>query len=278
MKQATFLFILLLLIAYLPNTQKLFAQSTDQGVQKLAQKIIERVKNSDEISGLLSDIQSVLQPHSDFLSNTLPNMETDPELKPYIEKYEALKSQYMGDGQSIPINPDVKIFLTASPFALASRYDRSFDNSGICFHEASLIVIDRGFWEYYQDNDEIRESVLFHELGHCDLNQEHGYNAIMSMLWEDDLLNSQTIHWEALYEDFFIMRKKTKSMVCFEENFHLYEECDPSKKQGLTCYEQGNNITCYIWKEFLIRGMSKIPSHLECLLFNPDGFVCSTLL
>ena len=278
MKQAAFVFTLLLVPLYSITAQALLVQSSEQSVQELAQEMIKQVQNPDENLGLLTEIQAALQPHLDFISNTLPKMQTDPEFEPYIEKYEALKGQYMDNGGPMSINSGVKVFLTASPFVLAPSYDGILQNSGLCLYEASLIVIDRGFWQYYENNDEIREAVLFHELGHCDLRQAHGYNYIMSMLWEDDLLNSQKIDWQAVYEEFFVMREQNKKMICSEENFHLYEQCDPSYREDIIYVEQNNNVTAYMWRDFFIRGIRNMFTHSKCLLLNSDGFACSSLL
>lgn len=39
-------------------------------------------------------------------------------------------------------------------------------------HQAYLIFDDRDYWENYLDDGEKWE-VIFHELGHCDLNRDH---------------------------------------------------------------------------------------------------------
>ena len=199
MKQASFIFTFLLII-YLSNTQALLAQSSEQALQEMAQEIISDIKNPEQNPGLLTGIRDIIRPHSNFLFNTLPEMQTDPEFEPYIEEYEALKGQYMGNGQPISINPNIRILL-GTGFPRQLNYDESLEDFGLCF-SSGLIIIDRGFWEYHQDNDEIRQVVVIHELGHCDLKQEHGDNAIMNIAWEDDLLNSRTIDWPSSMKSF----------------------------------------------------------------------------
>ena len=269
-----FLFILCLL-----NTQTLFAQSLEQNLQELAREIMIVVKNPEQNLGLLTDIQDILREHSDFLFNTLPGIQTDPEFEPYIKKYEALKGQYMGDGQSIPINPDIKIVLSAAPFSKDVSYSENIEGSGLCRHPF-LIIIDRGFWEYYQNNDEIRQAVIIHELGHCDLNQEHGYNDIMNIVWQDDLLNRKTIDWHPLYEEFFMIYKRNEVIVvCSEENMHLYEGCSSLKflgGGGFNCPEKESG-TCYQLREDFISLLRSYVPYPRCLLFNSDGSVCSRL-
>ncbi len=275
MKQTLFILCLILI-----TTQTLFAQSSEQALQELAQELMQKlmsdIKNPEQNSSLLVDIQDNLRPHSDFFFNIFPEMQTYPEFEPYIEKYEALKGQYMGSGQPMPINPDIKIVLTASPFFFAPSYDETLENSGVCFDAddaLGLIIIDRGFWEYYQDNDEIRGAVLIHELGHCDLKQGHGHNAIMGTAWGDDLLNSRTINWQPLYEEFFMIGELDIDIMCSEENMHLYEKCSSPPplrvpRGSRTCFEEENDTNCYRWKEDFIDGLrSGLP-----VLINSLGF------
>ena len=244
MKQ-TFLFILCL-NSILIGAQTLFAQSLERNLQEFAREMMRDVKNPEQNLGLQTEIQDILRPHSDFLFNTLPNMQTDPEFEPYIEKYEALKGQYMGNGQSISIDPNIKIVLTASPFVMAPSYDKNLERTGFCLYASDLIIIDRGFWEYYQDNDEAREALLFHELGHCDLKQEHGHNAMMNMAWMDDVLTGKAIGWHPLYKEFFRrIYRRNETIVCSEASMHFYERCDSYNKEGMMCDRQGD---CYIWR------------------------------
>ena len=255
MKQ-TFLFILCLLI----SAQTLFAQSLEQNLQEFVRELVSDVKNLEQNPKLLADIQDILRPHSDFLFNTLLEIQTDPEFRPYIEKYEALKGQYMGDGGPMPINPNIKVVLTADSFPREIGYDESINGTGVCFYQADLIIIDRGFWEYYRDNDEIRKAILFHELGHCDLKQGHGHNDIMNMTWMDDVLTGETIDWYPLYEEFFRIYRRDETIVCSEENKHLYEEwCNSYEKARTICDEQENSTICYKWREFFLQGLEIIP-------------------
>ena len=204
-------------------------------------------------------------------------MQTGHEFESYIEKYEALKGQYMGNAQPIPINPDIKIFLSAAPFSRKAGYDESLVGVTVCFYYNSVIIIDRGFWEYYKDNDEVRGAVLLHELGHCDLRQEHGHNGMMDGIWMDDLLNEKTIDWQSLYEDFFMVQQQpSKVIVCSGENSHFYEECfDPRFIfQPLVCREKEDNTLCYAWREVIINEIKNSLPFMECLLFNPNSSTC----
>ena len=273
MRQINFVFTLLLL-AYLPSTQTLFAQSSELALQEFAQELVKPIENLEQNPDLLTDLQDVLQPHSSFISNTFLGVQIDPEFEPYIEKYEALKGQYMGSSEPMPINPDIKILLTSSPFILASSYEKSSKNYGLCLHDFNLIVIDRGFWQYYENSDEIRETALFRQLGHCDLQQGHGQNAIMNTFRDDNLLNSTPIHWQPTYEELFVTQHRNKKIICSEENFHLYTYCDPysadSKDGIIPPVKQYNGMTEYIWREFFLRRVRNTLPYLKCLLLDSD--------
>ena len=267
------MFLPFLLLAHLLNAQEPSGRSSEQGLQKLAEKMIARIQNLDENLGLLEDIQDILRLHSDFFFNALPKMQTDPEFEPYLEEYKALKGQYMGNGEPMPINPNIKIVLTRSPFVMAPSYDKNLKQPGVCLHPSNLIIIDRGFWEYYKDNDEVRKAVVIHELGHCDLNQEHSHNDIMNTVWEDDLLNSRVINWIPLYEEFFVMQQRYEVIMCSEENFHLYYGCSPYMMSE--CSEQENNFICYTLREYFVNDIRDKLSFIKCLLFDLRTSTCT---
>ena len=108
----------------------------------------------------------------------LDNIETDPEFVEYIEKYNLLKRKYVNDA----INPDVKVIFASmslyddnysSPFFHDNFEKDPFEGSAFCNSADQIIVIDRGFWQYHRNNRNLREAVLFHEIGHCDLERFH---------------------------------------------------------------------------------------------------------
>ncbi len=57
------------------------------------------------------------------------------------------------------------------------------DNSatvGVCWHlplQVPRIVVDREFWDMI--NDDAKEQLIFHEMGHCVLGQDHRENSVM---------------------------------------------------------------------------------------------------
>ena len=109
------------------------------------------------------------------------NIKTDPEFMEYIKEYNLLKSQYLNDS----INSDIKILFSIKPLrdnhpnpVLRANFEQMpFEGSAICFnlseYKYKYIVIDRSFWQYHRNNPNLKKAILFHEIGHCDLDREH---------------------------------------------------------------------------------------------------------
>ena len=110
-------------------------------------------------------LQDLSDPHISYIFDEIAQMDTDPEFSSYIEKYNALKIQKTGQ----PINPNVKVVFSRSPFSMADY--NYFDTTAYCDPLSHTIFIDRGFWNHRPEI--FREMLIFHELGHCDLNQGH---------------------------------------------------------------------------------------------------------
>ena len=166
-------------------------------------------------------MENILRPHSDLLFNTIPQMQTDPEFEPYIKRYEALKAQYTGIHTSI----STKVFLSASPLPVKD-YESSLKKSAFCVLPLDIIIVDRDTWEHYQD--EVRQFILFHELGHCDLDQGHNSNHIMDTYksnLDKPAVIRETIDWDPLYEEFFSMKDTNAStiIICHEGNFEMFD-------------------------------------------------------
>ncbi len=57
-----------------------------------------------------------------------------------------------------------------------------------------------------------------HELGHCDLKQDHLHNTIMKLNFPDGFFCKETRDWDPLYEDFFSMQNTRLKDIFFEED------------------------------------------------------------
>ena len=87
------------------------------------------------------------------------NSEIDPDLVEYVSRFEEIG--------------DVKVRNMAVSFG-----SLSFPKVGECRYQGPLreIVIDEKFWQNLSDLR--RESLMFHELGHCALNQREHRNEV----------------------------------------------------------------------------------------------------
>lgn len=89
---------------------------------------------------------------------------TNPTFNTYVESFNTYGKSYTG-------NANFKV--TDVPINFGDTENPSFE--GVCFtypaSGKSEIIIRKEWWDSV--NDDYRESLLFHELGHCSLNREH---------------------------------------------------------------------------------------------------------
>lgn len=94
----------------------------------------------------------------------------DTEFIPYVDLY--IQSKGYGLGYSIPIGftdlPDDTV-------GLCTRWSNGYRQ----------IQVDRAYWDYISENE--KRSLIFHELGHCDLNRNHE-ETVMSNYWPTSLM------------------------------------------------------------------------------------------
>ncbi len=136
--------------------------------QQLNEAIYRYLSTYDEIKqGVVNEFSRIVHENADIF-NYLTEAKTDPEFLPYLEKYSSLKMQYKNQ----PINTNVKVLFSTHPLK-TSDHLKYVKHSGYCNFFTQSIFIDRGFWKAHRDNERARESILFHELGHCDLDRKH---------------------------------------------------------------------------------------------------------
>ena len=102
----------------------------------------------------------------------------NPEFVPYIGLYTYHKGRA----------PDYEIHMG---FA-----NLSGDNIGLCMRWTDgyrQILIDKEYWD--NSNESLRVSLVFHELGHCDLNREHSSDP-NSIMYE---YNIGSFNWYELF-------------------------------------------------------------------------------
>ena len=117
----------------------------------------------------VDDFVELTQRHSEIF-DYLAEAETDSEFLPYVEKYSDLKVRFTGR----PINTNIKVIFSSNP--LTTNYSETIDLGVICDPFTRIIFIDRDLWNYYRDNEKLREALLFHEAGHCDLRRDHSWD------------------------------------------------------------------------------------------------------
>ena len=122
-------------------------------------------ENIDE--DVVNDFVKLIWQNSNLFHH-IAKLETDPEFSPYIEKYSNLKMQFLG----YPIDANVKVVFSYSSLK-DTNHNKDARNSGTCDYFTRVVFLDRGYWNHHKDNEKLREDVLFHELGHCDLYRKH---------------------------------------------------------------------------------------------------------
>ena len=163
-------------------------------------------------------VTEMVREHSDVF-NYIAEAQTDPEFLPYIEKYNTLKMRFIGQS----INPNVKVLFAGNPTKRTS-HDVTFSFSGICDNFTRTVFLDRDFWDYHKNNEEVRESLLFHELGHCDLMRKHldGFNDV------DDAIDARQPYFSFMHIDglqIFILSKlfnRRMNRQCSRESMEEY--------------------------------------------------------
>ena len=187
----------------------LLAKHQGQSVDRL----IERIRLGVPIipEDALSKLRSTLQPYSDVLSNKFSELQTDPAFLPYIKKYEILHAKYMSYNQPVSIR-NIKIVFNINPLKITS-HSETLLNFGFCFAGIkyggdNIVVMDRSLWDHYEDNDSVREAMLFHELGHCDLHRNHNDLGIMNPNMIEYLFLGETEALHAIYGNYWQIIKQ----------------------------------------------------------------------
>lgn len=117
----------------------------------------------------------------------------DPEFVPYVEIYKGYKKEYLGhDYLDYTIN--------------VNFYDSPNKQIGKCLVNSQTkvryIKIDIQWWSRANEND--REVLIVHEMGHCDLNivNHHVYGIMReSHLHADEYLRNKGLYLEKMFMD-----------------------------------------------------------------------------
>ena len=154
------------LVLALPVFQTLGFQMTDEQISQMARdNLLIMYEDNDIDEDIISQFVQEIKQNSDVF-NSMAELETDSEILPYLERYDILKLQFTGRS----INPSIKIVFAHHPLSNGD-YDKSIDSFGVCDYFTRSIFLDRGLWDHYRENERLREAIVFHELGHCDLDR-----------------------------------------------------------------------------------------------------------
>ncbi len=105
-----------------------------------------------------------------FLINCRPPQDIQPtvdaELKPYYDSFitEALSHGYSAD--YLKNNATIKFGYVDAAHA------------GITYYQTNTIVIDSVYWRNYKNYPNLKEFIMFHELGHLLLKRDHDYGVL----------------------------------------------------------------------------------------------------
>lgn len=139
------------------------------------------------------------------------------ELRPYLDKYLDYKEQQLGTREYHPMD-----------IMFVSLDDTSV---GRCYWYPRMIQIDQEYWDIASEKS--RESLMFHELGHCDLDRDHSNP---DSLMEAYLINAFKFAQNELYyiQELFEVTA-TKTLAISKKIYY---------HGGGGHYGEGTNITC----------------------------------
>lgn len=108
-----------------------------------------------------------------------------PELQPYVDRFTAAY------GRTLEKTIEVKFDdLKDQPILILGECDGMGG-------ERPRVLIRQGIWETY--NDASRELIIFHELGHCELERHHEGELSESIMRPTILLDSDYINYQNYY-------------------------------------------------------------------------------
>lgn len=179
--------------------------------------------------------------------------EVDPVFEPYVQEFiqEGAKR-----GQDIDFS-DTGLKVEFSDQALE-------DAAGFCYLNRHHIVIDKSRW--FSFSESFRSYLLFHELGHCELDQLHRNDKFENNIWKSIMRGSPFSGLE---------RRIPVPYYGFRKEYYIDELFDPSIPEpdwskATFRYDQPLNKTTLIQQENknrLRQQLSEIPSSFEVETF-----------
>ena len=141
---------------------------TGEGARRAALEFFARRGYDDADPWLVDEMVRRILLDDGALFRRVAALETHPELRPFLARYDKLKRAALGEG----VRADVRVVFSRN--AMSKRPgEGEAPFFGWCEPLTRTVFIDRGPWEDVAGHALFRESVVFHELGHCDLDRGH---------------------------------------------------------------------------------------------------------
>ena len=153
-------------------------EMTEEGVRRAVASLFARhgYENVDPALARAMELDVLWSNRELFLH--VAGLATHPELLPHVERYDRLKREALGEG----VRADVRVVFGRN--ALGSHRNDGRSATAWCEPLTRTVFIDRGFWESVAEHALFRESIVFHELGHCDL--DRGHDSDLAFMDADD--------------------------------------------------------------------------------------------
>ena len=151
-------------------SKMLYSSNDAQSRQAIHRYLSSMYKDNPIAQDVADDFLHLIRENSNVF-HYLAETNTDPEFLPYLEKYFDLKEELKGPST----NTDVTVIFSHNPLK-STDHDKSIPYSGMCDHLTNFVFIDQGFWNHHSDNEKIKEALILHEVGHCNLNRSHDWN------------------------------------------------------------------------------------------------------
>ena len=140
------------------------------------------------------------------------NVQTHPEFLPYMERYLSVKEEIIGEGQ---LDHPVKILFYRSDSQVWRQVSRflterfTIQGTATCILNSRHILVNYDAWINLFEG--MKELILFHELGHCDLRRDHEKEGTSIMntnytLLQETHISEDPIVRQKLYKELFSKR------------------------------------------------------------------------
>ena len=222
------------------TSKMLYSPDDAQSKQVIHRHLSSMYKDNPIDQDIVDDFLHLIRENSDVFQY-LAETTTDPEFLPYLDRYFDLKEELKGPST----DTDITVIFSHNPLK-STDHDKFILYSGMCDNLTNFVFIDRGFWNYHSDNEKIREAIISHEAGHCDLDRIHYWNDTDFSFMDNDTLELLLLPNPPNYTDIwhFLNRPydtilKAKSDIDEAFNF-MYQELFSIENTTRLCISRTN--------------------------------------